>query len=168
MTPKELKGRFPYMFEQDPFGGLAFHRGWFEVLVQLCEDVDQCLGLSKRGFHWIQLKEKYGAARFQWEMDPISPETELEMDAQPEHEDGGEEDHLRRRIADLIASACAATRSICIACGQPGASHSFNGWSLVLCERHVREREMGRLGQLLLADHDDSTGQFPDAADTAT
>lgn len=49
----------PYMFERC--------RGWWPVFVRLCREVDEARGPDERGFKWVQVKEKFGVARFCWE-----------------------------------------------------------------------------------------------------
>ena len=72
-TPRELKARFPYMFRTaDPFA-FEFPKAWFPAFVKLCEEIDALLGDKKRGFCWLQTKEKFGSARYYWKMTGRSP-----------------------------------------------------------------------------------------------
>lgn len=63
LTKEALQARFPYMFE-GPHIGLDFHEGWMPILAAACEKVEAALGPDKAGFHFTQIKEKYGSARF--------------------------------------------------------------------------------------------------------
>ena len=64
MTPVEqLKARFAYMFVGRPIS-MEFYDGWLPVFAQACEQIDEVLGENKRDFHWVQVKEKFGSARF--------------------------------------------------------------------------------------------------------
>jgi hypothetical protein len=66
-APKQLKDRFADMFAGQNIG-FSFYRGWFALFENLSHDIDALLGQDKRGFHWVQLKEKFGSARFYWAM----------------------------------------------------------------------------------------------------
>ncbi len=117
----DLSKRFPYMFNGRNIG-LSVGDGWMEVFAKLCEDIDTLLGDDKRGFHWVQLKEKFGSARFYYEHDP----------------DGGDE--VFGQIADLVGVAMGKTHTMCMQCGQPGKEDAKYGWVLTLCEEHATER----------------------------
>ena len=67
---------YPYMFA-GPFIELVMYAGWHTPFTKLCDDIDAALGDNKRGFRWIQLKEKFGQPRWYWEMDG---ESDLVMD----------------------------------------------------------------------------------------
>lgn len=158
MTSRQLQNKFTYMFE-GPHIDLSFHRGWFPLFVKLCEDIDMLLGGNTRGFHWIQLKEKFGSARFYWAMDDAKP---LHMDImQPggvlimtlPPEDGGE---VAAAIHARVEKAAAATRTLCIYCGEQGESDTDQGWVLVVCPKHraLRAGEMAKLRAWLEDDED--------------
>jgi hypothetical protein len=153
MNLKHLKARHPYMFAGENIG-LSFHRGWFPVFAQLCEDIAALLGPDKRGFHWVQLKEKFGSARYYWEMDQHEPNLRLDLigpngvtslrlsDLQ---EPGTAQPSLARRIDELVRAAEDATRSMCIVCGQPATLNHDQAWILALCVHHAGQRRLGKL-----------------------
>ena len=62
MTSNELKARFQYMFA-GPNIGLDMYDGWTPILAQACAEIDAILSPQKQGFHFSQVKEKYGSAR---------------------------------------------------------------------------------------------------------
>lgn len=62
MTSNELKARFQYMFV-GPNIGLDMYDGWTPILAQACAEIDAILSPQKQGFHFSQVKEKYGSAR---------------------------------------------------------------------------------------------------------
>lgn len=119
-TPKDLRTRFPYQFEGASLG-VAFTRGWFPLLVQLCTDVDAALGEDKRGFYWCQIKEKFGAVRVVFRM------ADGVFEREPE---------LVRRIFALTSSAEKASETVCAACGQSGVIDPRSGFVLALCSTH--------------------------------
>ena len=67
-TPAELKARFPYQFDNPKSLGISFARGWFKGFAELCAEIDTLLGDDKRGFVWAQVKEKFGSARFHFDI----------------------------------------------------------------------------------------------------
>ena len=151
-TPKELKGRFPYMFQGENIG-LAFHRGWFPTFVKLCEQIDEVLGEDKRGFHWEQLKEKFGAARYYWTMTGIKPSLYVDLIApnrittvvnRPESGAKASSSAVQR-INELVQQAQQATSELCIVCGQPGTLNHDQPWMLVLCPLHAGQRRRGKM-----------------------
>jgi hypothetical protein len=153
MNPKHLKARYRYMFNGENIG-LSFHSGWFALFAQLCDDIDALLGQDKRGFHWVQLKEKFGSARYYWEMDQHEPNLRLDLigpnavtsltmsDLQ---EPGAAEPSLARCIDELVHAAEIATRSKCIVCGRPATLNQDQPWILVLCAHHAKQRRLGKL-----------------------
>lgn len=157
MNPKQLKIKFPYMFAGENIG-LSFCRGWFPLFTQLCEDIDVLLGPDKRGFHWVQLKEKFGSARFYFEMKGHAPSLHIDLISQSHvttvvsrsggNNPGGAGDlqpAVPRRIDDLVQRATLATRSLCVVCGRPGKPNQDEPWILVLCEEHAMQRRRGKL-----------------------
>lgn len=67
-----LKARHSYMFNGRNIGH-DFYRGWLSDFIAACDDVHRVLGDNKRGFHFRQIKEKYGWARYYWETYHLSP-----------------------------------------------------------------------------------------------
>lgn len=156
-NPKQLKARFPYMFAGQNIG-FEFYRGWFPVFAKLCEDIDALLGDDKLGFHWEQIKEKFGSARFYWAMkghtpsvhfDFIGPsgmDTLVRKGAARAKSSADTLPALLESIAALVQEAAQTTRHICLVCGQPGTSNEDRSWLLTLCELHAQQRREGKLG----------------------
>lgn len=117
----ELRALFPYQFN-GPNIGHSLTTGWFPIFARLCLDIDRVLGADKQGFHWEQLKEKYGAARwYPAQRKPMSPEQE----------------DTRKAIRTLIDEATSKARRACIVCGHE--AHPYVGpdeYMLQLCEGH--------------------------------
>lgn len=147
---KNLQGRFPYMFEGKHLS-LSISKGWESLFEKLCVDIDALLGADKQGFHWIQLKEKFGAARFYWSMeggphaarisriDALGVVTTL---VERPVEDPSNPT-LEEQVAALVDAASDKTLHMCIVCGQPGKGHSDHGYVLILCDEHIKQREAG-------------------------
>ena len=125
-TPAELKTLYPYQFAGKSIE-LSFMRGWFSLFANTCRQVDDILGEDKRGFHWIQLKEKFGSARWYWTI------TDKARKADPD---------LNRRLMQLVADGTAKTDTACIACGSPGELDTHGGYHLVLCPTHAEQRKV--------------------------
>lgn len=154
-TPKQLKACFPYMFEGRNIG-LSFYKGWFPLFEQLCEDIDRLLAEDKRGFHWIQLKEKFGSARFYFELEGRSDVhadligdrgvTTLLIPGQDSQGGSGEpKASLRQQVHELVQAATRLTRERCIVCGEPATLDQSSHHVLMLCEHHARQRRDGNL-----------------------
>jgi len=128
ITPRELKAKYPYQFV-GPHIELSFYKGWMPIFAQLCADIDAELGPNKRSFHWRQLKEKFGSARWYSQMDPL-------LEPQEDAED-------LQRIQTLRRDAEAATQTTCIVCGEAGEADRGSGYYLVVCLEHARQRRRG-------------------------
>ena len=147
-TPRQLISRYPYMFEGENLG-ISIARGWMPLFEQLCMAIDNLLGQHKSGFHFIQVKEKFGSARFYWSMNGRSPRlrineisdqginTELYR-SNSEHQN---ENALSQKIEDLVDAATKKTQTMCVVCGQPALLDHGNFHLLMLCESHTQQRK---------------------------
>lgn len=127
-SPAELIARYPYQFASQPDGGeadVSFPRGWFKGFADLCESIDIVLGNDKRGFRWVQTKEKMGSASYYWHLD----------------DKDGVNAQLARVIAALVAAACKTTSVLCIRCGKPAMIKSLDGCLLAICDDHDTDRQ---------------------------
>lgn len=150
-TLKQLEARFPYQFT-GPNIGISIAPGWNPIFQQLCEQIDELLGDDKKGFHWEQCKEKFGSARLYWSMrgngsgikvnfiSEVGDVTSLNI---PKKEKPGSS--VSEQIGALIDAAEGKTRHACIICGEPGKTNNQDGFVLVLCEEHARQRRAGDL-----------------------
>lgn len=146
----ELKRRFPYMF-LEPNLGINIAKGWSEHFEKLCVEIDQLLGQDKMGFHFTQCKEKFGEGRFyfRWgrntapmRVDIQTPNGVLSFRNDPiSRRKPRPGDDVKRKVEELIAALESDTRSTCIVCSAPGKLHSHEGYLLVLCADHTRQRE---------------------------
>jgi hypothetical protein len=128
--------------------GISVPRGWIESFATLCVEIDELLGEDKRGFHWVQVKEKFGTARFYWHMQSPGP---THIDDQSPHGhasfknassagEGHSESSLQQRIGTLVASAEKETAKRCAMCGAFGNLDSTGGYYLTLCSAHSKQR----------------------------
>lgn len=151
-TQKQLEKRFPYMFA-GPNIGLSIPKGWMPLFEKMCEDIDEVLGDDKRGFHFSQCKEKFGAARWYWTMEGRGQSLRLDMIApngvvstllktpasdKPEHS-------VSEQISKIIEEAEGKTQSSCIVCGKHAKLDNGGGYFLVLCPTHAAQRKTDTL-----------------------
>lgn len=145
--------------------GFGFYRGWFPIISKLCADIDLLLGENKRGFHWVQIKEKFGAGRFYWKMksrraairvDVLHNKGHTSFVAQGKERKSGEpEPDLVGQINALVQEAEDATSEVCILCGAPGKLDPYRGYLLTLCTKHARQRRRGSLPPAWFSDDED-------------
>ncbi len=156
-TPKQLRACYPYMFS-GPNIGITIPRGWIELFANVCVEVDALLGPDKRGFHWTQVKEKFGAARWYFTMDTDPGEVSVRQQVKfSQFNEDGTVTRLNpddpkltlTSVTDRVDAAIDAgqklTQNACICCGEPGKNDEFKGLYLVMCDEHKRERR--RVGQ---------------------
>lgn len=144
---------YPYMFA-GPFIEMVMYAGWHTPFAKLCDDIDAALGDNKRGFRWIQLKEKFGQPRWYWEMDG---ESDLVMDMRFAPAAGAQDQPAQAlihktfrqtyrktvpgevfvRIRQLVDTASAACDWRCAVCGEPGSRRNVHGWLQLLCDEHA-------------------------------
>jgi hypothetical protein len=133
----DLKQRFDYMF-YGPHIGLDIYRGWLNDFVAVCEAIDALLGDNKRGFHWKQIKEKYGFARYYFDTNEVRPMRLSISDGKGVHEityglDGHE---IEQAITKICNDAEQASATKCIVCGDPAVIKTYGGWAVCACEKH--------------------------------
>ena len=151
MTPVEqLQARFPYMFGRHTVS-MEYHDGWFSIFEKACEQIDAVLGEDKRDFHWVQVKEKFGSARFYFRM---GKSTRLVVDLI-----GGQEGHalikqptqagdsISDRIDAIVDQAEARTCTTCMVCGAAAQTKAYGGYYLTVCAAHAPVNR-GRPGEL--------------------
>lgn len=150
-TIKQLQDRFPYMFEGQNIG-ISIARGWESLFVRLCEDIDKLLGPDKRDFHWVQVKEKFGSARFYWTMKNRSPSVRIDIISESgvvtplvARGEGRKPQSVSEQIDALVETTSHKIQRLCIVCGKPGAVNNDEPYVLVLCPDHAADRRKGRL-----------------------
>ena len=128
-----LKKRFAYMFT-GPTISIEFYKGWFPIIVGLCFEIDRMLGEHRNSFHWVQIKEKFGAMRMHFDLQDL-----------PE---------LRAELQELVFEAGSESARCCMICSQPaGISQQSqqSGWIVTVCEVHGPEEVPKRGGRSLRA-----------------
>ena len=149
-TLKEIKQLYPYQFNGKNLG-LSIANGWLPEFAELCKNIDDLLGENKRGFHWVQLKEKFGSARYYWSVkgrkdsvrvDLISSKKVVSYETIPPGTKSPSQ-ALFDQLSEMIDSAEAKTRNHCIVCGAAGKIDQHEGYVLLLCEMHAKQRAGG-------------------------
>jgi len=149
-TQRELKDRYPYMFSGKNIG-ISIPHGWMPIFEKLCEDIDTLLGQDKQGFHFVQLKEKFGSARWYWVMDKLEPQIRIDImgdDGVRSLTIGGPDKAkaktpvalLGERIGKLVSEAETKTEHSCIVCGEPSKADRHEYWVLQVCDVHKKMR----------------------------
>jgi len=138
MALRALKERYPYMFVARHIGQ-DFYRGWLVDFITACNDIDQSLEDNKRGFHFRQIKEKLGWARYYWRTENVKPfRLSLFTNVGVLERQHGLEgaDDVENQISQILLSAEQSSRQKCIVCSEPAEARSFGGWLVCTCERH--------------------------------
>jgi len=145
----DLKARFNYQFA-GPNIGISVSNGWLTVFEGLCSDIDALLGEDKRGFHWVQCKEKYGTARFYYELENAKPGTRIDVisakgllsiKTDPKGSEGLD---TLKQLDALVEAAEDKIKTLCYVCGEPATLDRSTGWILTLCSRHSEARAADR------------------------
>lgn len=121
----KLHERFPYQFSGRQ---LMVSLGWLPLLEKTCQDIDETLGQDKRGFHWTEIKQKYGGLRLYYEIN-------------------GPDDDVSRLVDKAILDAELLSERICEICGQPGKIQQQDFWQDCLCPEHRQKRKTVKTGE---------------------
>jgi hypothetical protein len=170
ITPKLLQAKYPYMWAGKHIG-ISIPKGWMLIFEDLCDAIDQILGDDRQGFHWSQVKEKFGAGRFYYDykkgsgplrIDVQTPAGVLSFANEPEHPKSLTDKQIvmRNTIFNLIQEAESKTNKTCICCGNAGHQVQ-DGWILTLCDKHERihrsDKEDGLDGMMWFDPEDQAT-----------
>lgn len=164
MNLKQLKEQFPYMFVDNELG-FRVARGWIGIFEELCSEIDT-LGAADHGFCWVQLKEKFGTARFYWDLSGMRGDLRVDVvDAaggtliqgtfERKRKSSLAARELREKIEDLVQAAEGRTQSACISCGADATPDRSGGYVLVLCDQHQKLRRSGGSVPMWFNEHDE-------------
>jgi len=108
---------YPRLFPAGPLAwGFELGDGWTELIVTLCERLNTILEADPDArFGVRQVKEKFGALRFYYELKQARDDTV----------------RLIRQAVDLAETASA---SVCESCGRPSQMRRDDGWYTTRCE----------------------------------
>lgn len=110
---------YPEIFK-GKYGGIAVNDGWFDIINQLCININSHMKWKKdiEPIELEQVKEKFGGLRFYFQ--------------------GGDE-----YIRGLVSMAESMSGVTCEECGAPGETGG-RGWISTLCPTHRAERDAER------------------------
>jgi hypothetical protein len=141
-TGAQLEARFSYMFNGENIG-FAHYRGWMPVVVRVCTEIDSLLRDQRDDFHWTQIKEKFGTLRLYYAFGDESP---MKMDIQSPNGlrsirvQLSEPSPLGRVVDDLVVQAEDLTAMVCMVCGAPATTQTYDHYWLTLCAEHHPDR----------------------------
>lgn len=120
----DLPLRYPALFPKGPLTwGFEHGEGWTDLVAELCQNIDARLRQDPGArFRVKQVKEKFGALRFYYELHDAS-------------------DVTRRAIRGLVDAACAESESICERCGRLATLTQRNGWLSTQCRECLEALE---------------------------
>ncbi len=133
-----FRGSPPTVFSHVP-------AGWYDLVDQLCTDIEAAVGPEPERLQVKQIKEKFGALRFYFSLDGYE---DAFIDI---HGNGGIRTLVRQangprvmeQIRALVSAASERSTTTCQECGAPGVRAPRGGWVTTLCERHATEQQTG-------------------------
>lgn len=117
---KELIKKYPFLQISDNYYKTTwldgFPIGWYDISLQMCEELKATLGKYINGFHITDTKEKWGRLTcYYW------------VENTP--------DSISREVYKIIDKYEDISTTICQVCGQP-STHCKNGWIGYFCDEH--------------------------------
>ena len=140
---RKLPSRYSYMFPlqgQERARAYAWFRGWLPEVAVMCDRIDLLLGDNKRDFHWIRVREKFGAPSFHYQMEGKArfavnlhrPQDVRRVDCAPRETF----DPVAVAVQEVILETEVELRSHCIICGAPATITNAQGPWASLCAFH--------------------------------
>ncbi len=138
----------PSLFVMGVYWTLDVCLGWLAAGLWTVAVLYATLGFRQFSFHFTQIKEKFGSARFYWTMRREAEDGPMRVKFN-DFTESGQVVHLSRnktlesatnlaqRVAAIIDAAELETEHLCIACGKPGESTNRQGYVLVVCPEHA-------------------------------
>ena len=117
--------------------------GGFSGFARTCEEIDALLGDDRRGFHFVQAKEKFGAARYYYSVGGKKRKILDEIVDVPGARQWRTATQKGDRVADeidrLIDAAQQQSGVTCMICGAPGEIVPSPQWLRCVCKKHTRK-----------------------------
>lgn len=134
---QKLYADFPLCFPTPPYCGFSAGIGWFEIIRELCAEIEKlisALPYKDHNFQVAQVKEKFGGLRF--------------------YVDFTLDDDVREKIYNFINEAERKCSNTCESCGAPGILRD-GGWMRTLCDNceddRIRKREQDHHNSIIHA-----------------
>lgn len=135
---KNLQESYPEQFNGPYYLGTSVKSGWAAVVERTLDQIRAALPPDvMAGFHWLQIKEKFGELRMYWAIDyqkVVANDTSAASLT-----DEAVRASLFRQIDGIVEAAEKASQRTCEHCGQPGRLYS-NGYWATLCDEHATGR----------------------------
>lgn len=143
---RALTERYPWLFSGRHLGH-DIMPGWLGLVEQLCCEVDQMVPADLKrddgtGFHFTQIKEKWGALRVYWGLGEAGGDIATVDVVSP-----GVLDTVRiwaapaidrsEKVNAAIHSAEGRSATTCLFCGAPGRIRNSDGWFSASCGWHA-------------------------------
>ncbi|GAG52536.1 unnamed protein product, partial [marine sediment metagenome] len=104
--------------------------GWYNLLEDLCKQLDTLTKLTGVKVKAMQVKEKYGGLRF-YHQEDASDKTEISDDELAD---------CFNIIDNLVSHAEYISEHTCEDCSKHGKNRDRNGWYTTLCDDCVKKR----------------------------
>jgi len=140
---QDLVEAFPSLFRgKRPRVASTLPPGWYELVFELCRDIDSIVRAEPERFSITQIKEKFGGLRFYFSIDgaediyadlrtPTGVRTIVQESVGP---------IMMDRVRAVAQAAMRRSTSICQECGRPGSRSVHRGWAATLCDEHTGQR----------------------------
>lgn len=117
--------------------GFDVGRGWYPLLLDLCEKIDFVCKSGGGVIHVVvgQVKSKYASLRFYWHTSPVDPDKKFS----PEEE--AIANKVYGVIDDLVNHAVDVSSRTCEECGDRGELLVLHSWHFTLCKKHAEEHQ---------------------------
>ena len=125
-----FRAKFIHQFTPSNYNGrkincqISIHEGWYNLVGRLCQEIDDFFGYdmggSMNGFHWVQIKEKFGTLRAYFNVDPLQGRG-MEM------------------LCAIIDKYEIESSQTCEICGEPGKKLNAQGYITTRCKKHFDE-----------------------------
>jgi hypothetical protein len=133
-----LQTQYRYLFDSGDSIGFDFLPGWFAILEELCQRIDEALSPEeKQTVRFLQIKEKLGGLRAYLNIAPVR----LDFFGNGNHLSGhinvGPHPDIYSRLAPFVRAAEEQSYRTCIFCGASGVLRRDRDWILTLCDTHA-------------------------------
>ena len=116
----KLTMRFPFLPAY-----LEIENGWYDLIHELCEEIEKRLYNKKHDFNVEQVKQKYGSLSFYTNI--------------------YEDNNLYNNLIELIDYYEEKSKTVCEFCGSDGKRFCQNYWINIICEKCSAIRDKKRI-----------------------
>ena len=132
---QRLYNKYPALFRQKDLSaqetcmcwGIAVGNGWYEIIDEACQKLQQLADESKVTIEFAQVKEKFAELRLYFEIKPIGDTLSL-----------FDTNSICIKAQEIVSQAEEKSRHTCDFCGEPGF-YCSRGWKKIRCKKHSDE-----------------------------